>query len=630
MSMTLEQVKEISAAIGERSHDELVKAANLALRYSGTNQRVSDSGTADTLLRQIVQTFLDEDNYLFAGCLMLPSRLFNPDIQYGKDIIASYMPAKQLLLQGANGTGKSWLLSVLAFLDWRRDPFFTMIKMAAVNEPHLKGTLIANISRLCEDCHFPIPIEENEMNVRVKGSHKDMGISGVLFPNGAAPSGRIRGYRPKPIRKEPHPRFGFMSRSRFMGDEAQFYGEGVFKDFGSLQSAMSGPDPVKIVMCYNPTGPDVDVVKLAIPHQGWRAEDIETLYKWKSRRGWDVLRLDGARSENVVARKTVFDGIQTYEGYMGFVSGSSGAEAEYYEKARGWVPIKGAVNIVISNDLIGRCRGNLNFIGKVLNIAHLDCAYQGEDSPILTISRYGMCNYVITENGDKKDFVDYLNPAEKKPRRCFQADQQFKLPNTTPTELAEEVMRICRELNIPPDNVVVDGSGNGFGTYSHLAKYWGNVLYIQWGRKATDLKVLHEDQEPASAVYDNIISEMWFSMRRWMESGCFWISTTIHPSPINEQMTTRRYNRIRGALLRVEAKPEYKARGHTSPDEVDSLIMGIQLIRERFYHLLPGMQVDAQYTEEVKDKWSKREEIDGQEGRDYIDDKLPESSAYLE
>lgn len=629
--MTLEQVKEISAAIGERSHDELVNAANIALRYSGTERRVADAQTADVLLRGIAQAFLDSENYLFAGCLILPKRLFNTGIQYSKDVIEEYVPSNQLLLMGANGTSKTWTMCILAYLDFWRDPLYTAVKMSAVNEEHLKGTMMANVKRLNEDANLPIACERpTDMRLCAIGSHADMGISGVLFPQGKDPTSRLKGYRPKPIRKVPHPEFGAMSRTRFFGDEAQSYADGLFRDFGSLQSAMNGPSPVKLILGFNADSTGRKVVQLAMPHQGWRYEDVEVLYRWNSKAGWRVLRLDGAKSENVVARKIIYEGIQTYEGYMKFVQGGGDGSADYFEKARGWPPVKGAVNIVISPELVSRCRGNLNFIGKVLNVAQLDCAYQGEDSPILTISRYGMCNYVITENGDKKDFVDYLNPGQKKPRRCFQADQQFKLPNTTPTELAEEVMRVCRELGIPPENVVVDGSGNGFGTYSHLAKYWGNVLYIQWGRKSTELKVLHEDQEPASAVYDNIISEMWFSMRRWMESGCFWISTTIHPSPVNEQMTTRRYSRIRGSLMRVEAKPEYKARGHTSPDEADSMIMGPHLIRERFYHLLPGMQVDAQFTEEVKDKWSKMEENDGHESQDYIDDKMAESSAHID
>lgn len=629
--MTLEQVKEISKAIGERSHDELVTAANIALLHSGTDQRVSDAVTAEALLRQMAQSFLDADNYFFAGCLILPERLFNTGIQYSKDVIEEYVPSNQLLLMGANGTSKTWTMCVLAYLDFWRDPLYTAVKMSAVNEEHLKGTMMANVKRLNEDANLPIACDKpTDMRLCAIGSHADMGISGVLFPQGKDPTSRLKGYRPKPIRKVPHPQWGAMSRTRFFGDEAQSYAEGLFKDFGSLQSAMNGPGPVKLILGFNADSTGRRVVQLAMPHQGWKYEDVELLYRWTSKAGWRVLRLDGAKSENVIARKIIYEGIQTFEGYMKFVQGGGDGSADYFEKARGWPPVKGAVNIVISPELVSKCRGNLNFIGKVLNLAQIDCAYQGEDSPVLTISRYGMANYVIMENGDKKEFVDYLNPGVKKPRRCFQADQQFKLPNTTPTELAEEVMRICRELGIPPDNVVVDGSGNGFGTYSHLAKYWGNVLYIQWGRKSTDLKVLHEDQEPASAVYDNIISEMWFTMRRWMESGCFWMSTTIHPSPVNEQMTTRRYNRIRGSLLRVEAKPEFKSRGNPSPDEADSLIQGPHLIRERFYHLLPGMQVDAQYTEEVRDKWAEKDEDYASEKPDHLEEGIGESSTHLD
>lgn len=633
MPLTLDQVKEMSEQIGERSNEEIIRAANTALRHSGINHRVDDRGTADGLLRGLAQAFLDEDNYLFAGALILPVRMFNPDIKYTRDILEEYAPATQLLLQGANGVSKTWGMCVAAYLDWWRDPQYTMIKFAAVNEEHLKGTLMANVKRMNIDANLPIPTEkETDMRMAAVGSHADMGISGVLFPQGTDPKARLKGYRPKPIRKEAHPKWGSMSRTRFFGDEAQSYAEGVFKDFGSLQSAMTGPDRVKIVLSYNPDDIGRMVVKLALPHQGWKFEDVETLYRWNSRAGWRVLRLDGARSENVVARKIIFEGIQTFEGYMTFVRGSGGdSSAEYFEKARGWPPVKGAVNVVISPELIGRCRGNLNFVGNVLTLAHVDCAYQGEDSPIMTISRYGMANYVITDSGEKKVFVDYKNPGQKKPRRCFQVDQQFKLPNTTPTELAEEVVRICRELKIPPENVVVDGSGNGFGTYSHLAKYWGNVLYIQWGRKATDLKVLHEDQEPASAVYDNIIAEMWFTTRRWLESGCFWIGTTINASPLTEQLTTRRYVRVRGSLLRVESKVEYKARGNTSPDEADSLIQGPQLIRERFYHLLPGMQVDALYTEETRDKWSgRREKEEAHYSNDYIEDNAAEASAHID
>lgn len=630
--MDLEHLIKVSAVVGERSADELISAANLALSFIGSDKRASTAAGADAVLRGLAQKFLEEDNYLFAATLILPDRLFNPRIKFTQDIIEAYVTSNQLLLQGANGTSKTWGMCVVAFLDWWRDPLYTMVKCAAVNEEHLKGTIMANVKRMNSDANLPIEVEkETDMRLAAVGSHNDMGISGVLFPQGADPKARLKGYRPKPIRKTPHPKFGSMSRTRFFGDEAQSYAAGVFKDFGSLQSAMTGLDRVKIVLSYNPDQTDRTVVQLAMPHQGWKIEDVDVLYKWKSKAGWSVLRLDGALSENVKARKIIYEGIQTFEGYMKFVAGGGDTSADYFEKARGWPPVKGAVNLVINPDLAAKQRGDLNFIGKVLQLASVDCAYQGEDSPVLTISRFGLASYVVTENGERRDFVDYLNPSMKKPRRCLQHDQQFKLPNTNPTELAEEIMRICRELGIPPENVVIDGSGNGFGTYSHLAKYWGNVLFVQWGKKSTDLKILHEDQEPASAVYDNIISEMWFCTRRWMESGCLWVSPAIHQNPLNQQMTTRRYGRIRGSLLRVEAKPEYKSRGNPSPDEMDSLCMVPQLIRERFYHLLPGMQVDAQHTEESTDKWrSFNKENYGHSTDDYIDDYAAEASAHLD
>jgi hypothetical protein len=410
--MTLEELIEVGTAIGERTGEELVGAANLALSHLGLGSRISSVSGADEFLRGLAHQYLDEDDYLSAACLILPSRLFNPHIQYSKDVLTEYVPANQLLIQGANGVSKTWCICVLAYLDWWRDPMYTMVKLSAVNEEHLKGTLMANIKRLHEDANLPVESEApTDMRLCAKGSLGDMGISGVLFPNGKDPTSRLKGYRPKPIRKVAHPRFGIMSRTRFFGDEAQSYAEGLFKDFGSLQSAMNGPDPVKIVLCYNPDSTERRVVQLAMPHQGWKIEDVDTLYRWKSKAGWSVLRLDGAHSENVKQRRTIYEGLQSFEGYMKFVSAGGDSSADYFEKARGWPPVKGAVNLVVSPDLASKQRGNVNFVGKVLVLASVDCAYQGEDSPVLTISRFGMGSYVIKEGGEEDAALPAARPA---------------------------------------------------------------------------------------------------------------------------------------------------------------------------------------------------------------------------
>jgi len=595
--MTIDQVKSIHDQIGSRTEPELISAANLALLYSDTPTRVTDGPKADMVLRQFCQAFLDDDNFIFAGVLLFSGHLFNPFPRFTIDIVESYVKAKQLLLQGSNGVSKSWMISLLAYLEWWRDPEYTMVKVAAVNEPHLKSTLMANVRRFHQEASLPIlNAVDTDMYVGLKDGLPDMGITGVLFPQGQDGSGRIRGYKPKPIRRKPHPRFGMMSRTRFFGDEGQSWKEGPFKDFGSLQSAMSGPDPVKIVIAYNPDGQEKPVVKQAMPIQGWTMADFLTLYKWVSKEGWDVLRLDGAKSENVIARKEIFPGLQTYEGYLIFVQGGGDTSATYYCNARGWPPMKGAVNIVIQSEIPNKWRGEANFIEDPMKWATVDCAYQGEDTPVFTTGRYGLASGWTDQHGVQIIFVSHLDNKTRQPKHVLQYDQQFEIADSAdPTKLGIEIIRLCDGLGIQPGNTAIDATGNGFGTYSHLKQYWkgeGEVMAIFWGNKPTDIKVLNEDPMPASSLYGNIISEMWFTVRRWFEAGVIIISPLINTNPLFQEMTMRRYNKVRNSLLQVEGKKEYKARNLPSPDHADSFIEAPLLIRTK-HPVLPGLHVES-------------------------------------
>jgi hypothetical protein len=609
--MTIDQIAEIHTAIGEKGSEDWLKAGNLLLKFSGVSEEVQSPITAKQLLRSLLHTLLDNDEYLKAGALLWPRHLFDPRPQYTQDIFKAIIEDNQLLIPGANGCSKSYSCIAFCYLDWRRDPEYTMIKMAAVNEEHLKRTLIAQVSQFHTAASIDMEQKcvDNELYLGLEGL-PDMGIAGVIMPQGAEGTGRIRGYKPKPIRKVKHPRFGYSSRVRFYGDEGQVYRISVFKDFGSMQSAMNGPDPVKIFVTYNPDSTDRPVVLKAMPPQGWLMEDMETQFRYKSKEGWSVLRLDGAKCENVVQRKIVYPGLQTLEGYMKFVQGGGDTSSDYFEKARGFPPIKGAVNIIIAPSFPSDFRGTANFIEPPMVGATVDCAYQGEDGAVMTPFRYGLASGWTRESGDKIIFVDHRDPTKRKPRHVLQYDQQITLVNRDDTvALAQEVMEKAKQLNIKPENLGIDGTGNGFGTYSHLKQYFGDVIFIQWAAKATDKKVLNEDQAPASALYDSIISEMWFTVRRWFESGCIIISPMIDHSPLNQQLSTRRFSRVRLGLMHVESKKEYKSRGHSSPDEADSFVMAPMVIRQR-HEILPGMQAESERPpadDENEKRWGQRD-----------------------
>ena len=605
--MTLEQLSQINRTIGNKTDGDLIEAANLALALAGEDPVIQDVMSANLILRGILQALLDNDEYLEAAALLWPRHLFDPRPQYTQDIFKAIHQENQLLIPGGNSTSKSYSCTAFMYLDWRRDPRYTMIKMAAVNEEHLKRTLIAQVHQLhaASAIDIGLKLANNELYLGMEGI-PDMGISGILMPQGAEGTGRIRGYKPKPIRKEFHPRFGHSSRVRFFGDEGQIYRPSVFKDFGSLQSAMNGPDPVKIVVAYNPDSTDRPVVQKAMPKQGWLIDDLDTEYRYVSKEGYSVLRLDGAKSENVVERKIIYPNLQTFEGFMKFVHGGGDTSADYFEKARGFPPIKGAVNIVIATSFPSEYRGTANFTAPPMIGCTIDCAYQGEDKAVMTLWRYGMASGWYREDGRKVEFTDYLNPGKPKPRHILQYDQQIPLNNRENTVLlAEEIMEKCRSLKIEPKHVGIDGSGNGFGTYSHLKQYFGELVFIQWAAKATEKKVMNEDQAPASAVYDTIISEMWFTVRRWFEGGCILISPVIPHMPLNQELTTRRFSRVRGGLLHVESKREYKSRGSGSPDFADSLIMAPLVIRQR-HDVLPGIQVESSVKEDNREEYVQR------------------------
>jgi hypothetical protein len=591
--MTLDQIQRIHEAIGDRSEKELITAANLTLEFSGSKAKLVDPAQADLVLRKLLQSLLDSDNYLFAAALLWSRYLFDTRPQYTQDVFRKIPETNQLLILGAVSTGKTYGAVAWCYLDWRRDPEYTMIKIAAVSEEHLKRNSFAHLKKLHRDAAIPLEAKESELYLGIEGSGEDMGFAGVMFPAGKDPSSRIRGYKPRPYRKTEHPRFGRMTRVRFLGDDSQSWSEGLFLDVGSLQGSIDGLDLIKIILSFNAPNTEVPVVRKAEPYDGWRIEDLDTLYEWISREGWDVLRLDGMRCENVVQRAKIFPALIGYEGAQKFIRGGGDNSADYFEKLRGFPPLRNAKNTIIPPQYPVNFRGEATFIDSPINVGSLDCAYQGEDKAVLTVGRYGLASGWTKANGDSVVFMNPMSPADRMPRHVLQYDQQLPMTDNSDTvKLALEVKETCILLGVDTKHFAIDGTGNGFGTYSHLKTYWGDVLLIEWGKSATEHKVLAEDAGGADTLYDNIISEMWFTTKRWFESGVIIISQQIPISPLNSQLTTRRYGSVRGGLLRTESKLEYKSRGNPSPDEVDSFIMLSFLVRMRC-EVLPGIQLES-------------------------------------
>lgn len=612
--MTNDQVKFIHSLL-EKGKESWVDAANAILYISEIPGQVAHYAEAKIIVRAFLQRLLDHDDYLLAATLLWGNIRLNTLTQYTQDVFRAMHENNMLLIQGGASTSKSYSMGAWLLLDWIRDPYFTSVKIVSKDEKHLKGNLFGHIYSLFQGMAIPLTDNdaeevvwrEHDMFLGLKAVGNIAGLQGEALKHSSSSSGDLKGYKPQPRRKTPHPKFGNMSRLRVAVDEAQSAPVGIFQDFMSVRGSLDGLDLVKIICAYNPTSLSDRVVNEAEPLHGWIETDLDSLFEWKSKKGWRVLRLDGARSENVVAKSKIFSGIQTYEGFIGFLQGD-GADSspDYFTFGRGWPPLKGSANTIIPATWCVEVRGEAVWLEKPIMGASVDLAFQGSDTAQMTIFKWGLAKGWRRADGKYVEYVDRTSAGRKKPRHVLEITQIIQMEKSYDSiQMSEEITGRCQMLGISAEWTVVDKSGSGLGTFSHLTKYWGNIMGIMWGDGATDMLILAEDQEAASSRFQGIMSEMWFAFREWLNPtvGAIIINPMVPTSPLNVQLSSRRFRYAKNGTMKVESKDEYKQRNQRSCDEADSVIQIVQLIRARG-HILPGMmeQSDSRFNNEDSEK----------------------------
>jgi hypothetical protein len=561
-----------------------------SIGFSGTYWHISISGKGITeipTLEKHAKEHTGNKNLLNHGFTVEPIGNGN---YYGFVIDGN----RRFLLGDFTVTHNTYAAGGFYLLDYLRDPLYTTVKLAAVNEDHLKKNLFAHVSNLFRSCVIPPPydiqVQDSALWMGIKAAGYEFGISGIAFKQSQDTSGQFKGYKAKPVRRKPHQRFGVMSRLRVLGDEGQNWPGGPFKDFNSLVASISGSDLIKIAVAFNPEDTSRHVVQIAEPPDGWDLDDLDRLYDYVSKAGWRVCRLDAALIENVKQRKIIYPGLQTYEGYMSYLKAGGDSSANYMCFARGFPPLRGSVWTVIPPTWPQQCRGEAIFVENPTMYGAVDLAFMGQDSAQMVVGRWGLASGWRDYQHQNHDFLDRLDITKKRPRHVLQIDQILPLQKSDNTVvMSEEIIGRCKMLHINPDNLAVDATGYGYGVSGHLKKVFGDVFGISWNEKATERKILAEDQEGADTQVEGVMSEMWWAFRRWMDPTCsgIFLNPIIPTNPIHTQLTSRRYKNGKNGI-KVESKEEYKGRNQSSPDEADALVMLVHAVR-RNSDVLPGI-----------------------------------------
>jgi hypothetical protein len=505
-----------------------------------------------------------------------------------------------VLLMGASSMSKTFGCGVFFYLDWLRDPEHTTVRVVGPGETHLESNLFSHLVTLHRNAALPVPGEVGALFIGLDQRDAKGAIKGLTIPLGRqAGAGRLQGVKRYP-RMKPHPEYGNLYRLRVLVDEIEKVPDGIWKDFRNLTSNIGeDPDGMRIAGAFNPEVIGSQTYIHAEPPKQWSSVNLEEDHEWESKRGWYVVRLDAHRSENVMLKKTVFVGLQTIQGLDILAKSSGGTDTGgYMTFGRAMYPSKGSSLSILSPSHFRSGRGNFLWYQSPQIIAAVDSALEGSDPPMMAVGKYGLATGVkFPPSADYPEGRDMMfRQSNGKPalRPGCQLTKMFALRNGDTVAVSNEIKVMCNALGVPPGHLMLDRTGNGAGVHDLLKEIWAPEVYgLNYSSAATGAKVMEQDNEMCSELYERVYSELWYAFRRWLEFQFFLFSSDIEDyADIEVEFTGRLSKRSGTGKMKVESKQDYKARnGGQSPNKADAATLLLHLVRTK-WSVIPSMDTE--------------------------------------
>lgn len=393
-------------------------------------------------------------------------------------------------------------------------------------------------------------IRNFDMTIRPKGSKEDKYvIEGIATDRGQDAVEKIQGTHSR-------------KRRYVVIDEAQGTPQAIFEASANL---MTDPD-FRMAQLANPTRRYSEFGTWCEPTMGWAKIDPEVDTFWETRRGGVCIRLDGLKSANIKAGKTYFPFLIRQD-YLDSVATAFGVGSpRWWTFVRGWFAPEGLFGVVVPSNVLSRAETAITYNFQPTKIAALDPAFEGGDNCVLSFAEYG-------DSKGTKWAMNFLGEERIKVRVTDTSDPLDYL-------IAHDVIKQCKAKGVLPENFIMDTTGAGRGVAAILQKEWGAINKCNFGGAATERRVKNSDSEAANELFDRFVSELWWSVRAWMEEGLVG-GVTGHFKDLREQLCARQYETVKDKKISIEPKKEMKERLGYSPDEADAFAMLIELLRRK-------------------------------------------------
>ncbi len=312
------------------------------------------------------------------------------------------------------------------------------------------------------------------------------------------------------------------------------------------------------------------------PKRGYSSINAEQSSEWETEFGW-CIRFDGLKSPNfdedvdrwpfIYNRKNLAKHRKLGENTI-----------QFWRMCRSFPCPLGVDDCIYSDaDFIaGRAQEIVVLTTEPITLLSLDPAYtHGGDR----------CPAIVADFGDL-DGVKTLSVREVIQLR----EDVTRVKEARDMQIAQQFKELGNRIKCGPRNAALDGTGAGMPFASIVHTLWSNeVLIVQFGGAPSERAVFAHDPRPASEMYVNRVSELWYAGKEFMSSGQLRGIT----DEICRQMKARRYITQKAITLRtkVEPKDDLKARLGFSPDEADAYFVMLELCRQRFGFSATGSKV---------------------------------------
>lgn len=526
----------------------------------------------------------------------------------------------------------SYSMGVRLFLEWVRDPQWTSIRVVGPSENHLEENLFSHLVALHQHATLPMPGTVGDLFIGLDRRNQLSSLRGVVIPKGnSKKAGRLQGGHRKP-RPESHPIFGPLSRLFLFLDEIENIPDGIWLDIDNVLSEISeDKGGFKIFGAFNPTDLSSKVAQRAEPAFGWNNLDPDIHFRWKSVRGWDVIRIDGERCENVVQGKVIYQGLQTREGLEKIAANAGGRQGNGYQTmGRGLYPSQSLDATVVPPGMFPKWRGEYIWYREPEPVSATDLALEGGDDAIHTIGLFGLATgikYPPSLDFPKGHTVMFKDTQGRLiPRWGAQANQQFVLPRAETVGMKTSILDMNRKTGTKGLYYACDRTGHGAGVADLMKYEWSSQIHdVNYSSGAGKEKIMIEDSKTCEEQFERMYSVLWFALRQWGEFGYFLISPQMDLSKLAPQITGRRF-RVLSGKSKVESKKDYESRGFKSPNEADSLTLFVHAARKGSGLVLSmrGNPVDlpSSFSFDALDDWPTpggEQRIDASNTTDFLD-----------